>query len=158
VAASSHVPLYSLVESTQRVYGVRLIFVSARTNKRHHHQGSGTAIKQLTCHECQRIVGSAQGLTSHLKDSYRCPSSSNYQQSTAEPARRVLQRAEASNALHQISALASDRIWFFPKKFQNFPKQQRARRRQICLLYAACILTMHTLYPLACIKRNIFYS
>jgi hypothetical protein len=33
----SHVPLYSLVESTQRVYGVRLFFVSARTNKRHHH-------------------------------------------------------------------------------------------------------------------------
>ena len=31
----------------------------------------------------------------------------NYQQPTAEPARRVLQRAEASNALHQISALAS---------------------------------------------------
>jgi hypothetical protein len=25
------------VESTQRVYGVRLFFVSARTNKRHHH-------------------------------------------------------------------------------------------------------------------------
>jgi hypothetical protein len=38
VAPSSHVPLYSLVESTQRVYGVRLFFVSARTNKRHHHQ------------------------------------------------------------------------------------------------------------------------
>jgi hypothetical protein len=37
VEASSHVPLYSLVESTQRVYGVRLFFVSARTNKRHHH-------------------------------------------------------------------------------------------------------------------------
>ena len=37
VAASSHMPLYSLVESTQRVYGVRLFFVSARTNKRHHH-------------------------------------------------------------------------------------------------------------------------
>jgi hypothetical protein len=32
-----YVPLYSLVESTQRVYGVRLFFVSARTNKRHHH-------------------------------------------------------------------------------------------------------------------------
>jgi hypothetical protein len=68
---------------------------------------SGTAIKQWTCHGCQRIFGSAQGLASHLKDSYRCPSSSNYQQPTAEPARRVLQRAEASNALHQISALAS---------------------------------------------------
>jgi hypothetical protein len=37
VDASSHVPLYSVVESTQRVYGLRLIFVSARTNKRHHH-------------------------------------------------------------------------------------------------------------------------
>ena len=70
-------------------------------------QGSGTAIKQLTCHGCQRIFGSAQGLASHLKESYRCPSSSNYQQPTAEPTRRVLQRAEASNALHQISALAS---------------------------------------------------
>jgi hypothetical protein len=70
-------------------------------------QGSGTAIKQLTCHGCQRIFGSVQGLASHLKESYRCPSSSNYQQPTAEPARRVLQRAEASNALHQISALAS---------------------------------------------------
>jgi hypothetical protein len=33
VVASSHVPLYSLVESTQRVYGVGLFFVSARTNK-----------------------------------------------------------------------------------------------------------------------------
>jgi hypothetical protein len=37
VEASSHVPLFSLVESTQRVYGVRIFFVSARTNKRHHH-------------------------------------------------------------------------------------------------------------------------
>jgi hypothetical protein len=37
VAASSHVPLYSLVESTQRIYGFRLFVVSARTNKRHHH-------------------------------------------------------------------------------------------------------------------------
>jgi hypothetical protein len=60
-------------------------------------QGSGTDIKQLTCHGCQRIFGSAQGLASHLKDTYRCPSSSNYQQPTAEPARRVRQRAEASN-------------------------------------------------------------
>jgi hypothetical protein len=34
-------------------------------------QGSSTAIKQLTCHGCQRIFGSAQGLASHLKDSYR---------------------------------------------------------------------------------------
>jgi hypothetical protein len=47
------------------------------------------------------------GLASHLKDSYRCPNSSNYQQPTAEPARHVLQGAEASNALHEISALAS---------------------------------------------------
>jgi hypothetical protein len=40
VAASSHVPLYSLVESTPRVYVVRLSFVSARTNKlkTSHHQ------------------------------------------------------------------------------------------------------------------------
>jgi hypothetical protein len=70
-------------------------------------QGSSTAFKELTCHGCQHIFGSAQGLASHLKDSYRCPSSSNYQQPTAEPARRVLQCTEASNALHQISALAS---------------------------------------------------
>jgi hypothetical protein len=70
-------------------------------------QGSGKAIKQLTCHGCQLIFGSAQGLASHLKDSYRCPNSSNYQQPTVEPARRVLQRAKASNALDQISALAS---------------------------------------------------
>jgi hypothetical protein len=70
-------------------------------------QDSGTAIKQWTCHGCQRIFGSAQGLASHLKDSYRCPSSSKYQQPTAEPARRVLQHAEASNALHQISGLVS---------------------------------------------------
>ncbi len=42
-----------------------------------------------------------------MKESYRCPSSSNYQQPTTEPARRVLQRNEASNALHQINALAS---------------------------------------------------
>jgi hypothetical protein len=39
--------------------------------------------------------------------SYRCPNSCNYQPPTAEPARRLLQRAEASNALNQISALAS---------------------------------------------------
>ena len=52
-----------------------------------HKQGS--AIKQLTCQGCQRIFGSAQGLASHLKESYRCPSSSNYQPPTAEPARRV---------------------------------------------------------------------
>jgi hypothetical protein len=90
---------------------------------------SGTAIKRWTCHGCQCIFGSAQGLASHLKDSYRCPSSSHFQQPTAEPARRVLQRAEASNALHQIR-----------------------------LLYAACILTMRILYPLASTKRNIFYS
>ena len=67
----------------------------------------GTAIKQLPCQGCQRIFGSAQGLASHLTDSYRCPSSSNYQQPTAEPAKRVLQGAEASTALHQISVLAS---------------------------------------------------
>jgi hypothetical protein len=68
---------------------------------------SGTAIKQLQCQGCQRIFGSEQGLASHLTDSYRCPSSSNYQQPTAEPAKRVLQGAEASTALHQISVLAS---------------------------------------------------
>ena len=46
-------------------------------------------------------------MASHLTDSYRCPSSSNYEQPTVEPAKRVLQRPEASTALHQISALAS---------------------------------------------------
>ena len=43
----------------------------------------------------------------NLKESHRCHSSSNFQPPTAEPARRVLQRAEASTALHQISAWAS---------------------------------------------------
>ena len=71
-------------------------------------QDSGTAIKQLACQGRQRIFGSAQGLASHLTDSYRCPSSSNYHPPTVEQAKRVLQRAEASTALHQISALASD--------------------------------------------------
>ena len=66
-------------------------------------QDSGTAIKQLPCQGCQRIFGSAQGLASHLTDSY-----SNYHPPTAEPAKRVLQSAEASTVLHQISALASD--------------------------------------------------
>ena len=37
VAASLHMLLYSFVESTQRLYSVRLFFVSARTNKSHHH-------------------------------------------------------------------------------------------------------------------------
>ena len=32
-------------------------------------QGSGTTIKQLTCHGRQRIFGNAQGLGSHLKES-----------------------------------------------------------------------------------------
>ncbi len=41
VEASSHLPLYSLVESTQRVYVVRIFFVFARTNKRHHHHLAG---------------------------------------------------------------------------------------------------------------------
>ena len=70
-------------------------------------QDSGTAIKQLPCQGCQRIFMSAQGLASHLTDSYRCPSLSNYHPPPVEPAKRVLQRAEASTALHQISALAS---------------------------------------------------
>jgi hypothetical protein len=69
--------------------------------------GTGTAIKQLPCQGCQRIFGSAQGLASHLTDSYRCPSSSNHHPPTAEPAKRVLQRAEAFTALHQIISLAS---------------------------------------------------
>ena len=34
---------HSLIESTQRVYGVRLFFVSARTNKRHHHHHGSTS-------------------------------------------------------------------------------------------------------------------
>ena len=37
VDASSHVPLYSVVESTQRVYGRRQIIVSERTSKNHNH-------------------------------------------------------------------------------------------------------------------------
>ncbi len=37
-------------------------------------QDSGTAMKQLPYQGCQRIFGSAQGLASHLTDSYRCPS------------------------------------------------------------------------------------
>jgi hypothetical protein len=37
-------------------------------------QDSGTAMKQLPCQGCQRIFGSAQGLASHLTDSYCCPS------------------------------------------------------------------------------------
>ena len=53
------------------------------------------------------MFGSAQGLAIHLNYSYRRPSSSSYQQPTAEPATRVLQLAEASNALPQIGALAS---------------------------------------------------
>ena len=45
VIASSHVFLFFLlVESTQRVYGFRAIFVSARTIKRHHHHHTTTAI------------------------------------------------------------------------------------------------------------------
>ena len=36
-------------------------------------QDSGTAIKQLPCQGCQRIFGSAEGLASHLTDSYRYP-------------------------------------------------------------------------------------
>jgi hypothetical protein len=40
VDASSHVPLYSVVESTLRVYVRRIIVVSERTNKSHHHQDS----------------------------------------------------------------------------------------------------------------------
>jgi hypothetical protein len=45
------VPLYSVVESTQRVYGLRLIVVSARTNKRHHHHPiSGTWTEEPNFH------------------------------------------------------------------------------------------------------------
>ena len=63
-------------------------------------QGSGTAIKQLPCHGCQRIFGSAQGLASHLKDSYRCSSSSNYEQPTAEPAGVCFSALKPPNDLH----------------------------------------------------------
>ena len=48
----------------------------------------------------------------------------------------MLQRAEASNALHQISALASA---VTSETATDLPAL-RARRRQICLLYAACML------------------
>ena len=79
---------------------------------------AGTAIKQLPCQGCQRIFGSAQGLASHLTDSYRCPSSSNYHPPTAEPAKRVLQRAEASTVFSTVIACLSGfrgadrtRIW-----------------------------------------------
>ena len=54
VAASSHVPLYSLVESTQSVYGIRLFFVSARTNKRHHHH-CGAPTRFRACVGRQRV-------------------------------------------------------------------------------------------------------
>ena len=51
VEASSHVPLYSLVESTLLVYGARLFFVSARTNKRHHHPPESTMDHPHTQHD-----------------------------------------------------------------------------------------------------------
>ena len=108
-------------------------------------QDSGTAIKQLACQGCQRIFGSAQGLASHLTDSYRCPSSSNYHPPTAEPAKRVLQRAEASTALHQISALAS--------AVTNEHQTDLPALRRFHIDYAMLIL-----YPLTCIRRNIFCS
>ena len=41
---ASHVPFLSLLEGTQRVYGLGLFFVSARTNKGHHHQGASTRL------------------------------------------------------------------------------------------------------------------
>ena len=52
------------------------------------------------------IFRSAQALIIHLKESHRCPGSSRYQTLSEEPARRVLKRAEASDALQQIRVLA----------------------------------------------------
>jgi hypothetical protein len=99
-------------------------------------QDSGTAIKQLPCQRCHRIFGSAQGLASHLTDSYRCPSSSNYHPPTAEPAKRVLQRAEASTALHQISVLASS--------VTNEPQTDLPALRRLHIVYAHSIsIGMH---------------
>ena len=69
-------------------------------------QDSGAANESVTCDVCQRIFGSPQALTSHLEESHRCPGSSRYQPLSEEPARRVLKRAEASDTLQQIRALA----------------------------------------------------
>ena len=55
-----------------------------------HKQDSGVARESVTCDACKRIFGSAQSLTSHLKESQRCPGSSRYQPLSEEPARRVL--------------------------------------------------------------------
>ena len=71
-----------------------------------HKQVSGVASESVTCDACKRIFGSAQALTSHLKESHRCPGSSRYQSLSEEPARRVLKRSEASDALQQIQAMA----------------------------------------------------
>jgi hypothetical protein len=50
VEASSHIPLYSLVESTHKGIWRKAIFVSARTNKRHHHLTDTLSIKlPLSC-------------------------------------------------------------------------------------------------------------
>ena len=59
-------PLYSLEESTQRVYGVRLYFVSARTKRHHHHhhhslsypaQTNSPSLHRLSCNfDYSRIV------------------------------------------------------------------------------------------------------
>ena len=75
-----------------------------------HKQDSGATSESVTCDACQRIFGSAQALTSHLKESHRCPGSSRYQPLSEEPARRVLKRAEASDALQQIRAMAGAAI------------------------------------------------
>jgi hypothetical protein len=64
VAASSHVSLYSLVESTQRVYGIRLLFVSARTNKRHHHHAPRDA--SASSFRATPTVPSRRGICSAL--------------------------------------------------------------------------------------------
>ncbi len=58
-------PLYSVVESTQRVYGVRLICVSARTNKRHHHHVTvafSSSDRSCSC----KVLCSAQHKTRHV--------------------------------------------------------------------------------------------
>ena len=69
-------------------------------------QESAAASESVICDAYQRIFGNAQALTRHLKELYRCPGSSRYPPLSEEPARRVLKCAEASDALHQIRALA----------------------------------------------------
>ena len=107
-------------------------------------QDSGVASESVTCDACQRIFGSAQALTSHLKESHKCPGSSKCQPLSEEPARRVLKRAEASDALQQIRAMAGAAI------SDKEPDDVPALRR----LY---IDFAHSI-SIACTKRNTFCS